>query len=166
LGLNDHGIKWPNDILLSGAKLGGILVEMESRHESECDAIIGIGINVCLGRSDGARIEQPWTDLSSVLGNGQVDRNRLIGLIVDELLERFDLGVGGFKAFLADNWPLWDLLANQGVRVERGEGMVEGTARGISADGSLRVCLATTDGDPGARKTVEFHSGEVSIRRA
>jgi len=165
-GLNGHGIKWPNDILLSGAKLGGILVELSSRNESNCDAVIGIGVNVHLGKADGAPIEQPWTDLSSALDDGEVDRNRLVGVILEELLVGLDLGTAGFEAFLAENWSSWDLLAQQAVRVDRGNALVEGTARGIAKDGSLRVSLPTEGGGMEAGETVEFRSGEVSIRRA
>ena len=165
-GLDGHGIKWPNDILLSGAKLGGILVELSSRGESECDAVIGVGVNVRMGKADGAAIGQPWTDLCSAMGEAEIDRNRLIAFIVDELLARFDKGAAAFRGFLAQHWPAWDLLAQQAVRVEHGDSPVEGTARGISEDGSLRVWLPAKGSDTEVGNTVEFHSGEVSVRRA
>ena len=45
-GLRGHGIKWPNDILVEGKKLAGILVEMQSAGSGPALAVIGVGLNV------------------------------------------------------------------------------------------------------------------------
>jgi BirA family biotin operon repressor/biotin-[acetyl-CoA-carboxylase] ligase len=50
LGAGDIGLKWPNDLLRDGRKLGGILVEVAGDPEGRCRAVIGIGINVAMPR--------------------------------------------------------------------------------------------------------------------
>jgi BirA family biotin operon repressor/biotin-[acetyl-CoA-carboxylase] ligase len=158
-GLVGHGIKWPNDIQVSGGKLGGILVELSSRVRSGCDAVIGIGINVGADDPGAGRIDQPWTNLSQSLGRKAVDRNQIVGMVLAELLECLRGGAGAFEGFLAVEWPKWDLLGQREVRIEYGESILDGTAQGIAPGGALRVLL-------GGGRTAEFHSGEVSVRRA
>lgn len=158
-GLDGHGIKWPNDIQVSGKKLGGILVELSSRGGPGCDAVIGIGINVGADDPGASQIDQPWTTLSQSLGRKAVDRNQIVGMILEELLGCLHDGAGAFEGFLAVEWPIWDLLGQREVRIECGESILDGTAQGISPGGALRVLL-------GGGRTAEFHSGEVSVRSA
>ena len=49
LGLQGHGLKWPNDLLWQGRKLAGILVEVSGESEGSAHAVIGIGLNIDLG---------------------------------------------------------------------------------------------------------------------
>ena len=97
-GLDGHGIKWPNDILLNGKKLAGILVELQSTGNGPANAVIGVGLNVRMPRSGqdpGKVIDRPWTDLESNLPRDRkpVDRNRLASMLLDRLmagLQRFE----------------------------------------------------------------------------
>ena len=66
-GLQGHGVKWPNDVLVNGAKLAGILVETQAVGSGPVLAVIGIGLNVRMpGQGSGspaAAIDRPWTCL-------------------------------------------------------------------------------------------------------
>jgi BirA family biotin operon repressor/biotin-[acetyl-CoA-carboxylase] ligase len=151
-GLRDHGIKWPNDILVGGSKLAGILVETQSAASRDLLAVIGIGLNVRMPAPPGgvlaAIIERPWTDLASQLPperNG-ISRNELSALLLDELLaglERYAAeGFGPFR----QAWNQRDLLAGKRVGIE-GNGPVpsgvthSGTVLGIDDSGGLSVDL-------------------------
>ena len=138
-GLRGHGIKWPNDILVGGAKLAGILVETQSPGPQ---AIIGIGLNVRMpGHSADESIGRPWTELAAHLPAERryISRNVVAAALLDELVEglnRFESN--GFEAFRAD-WERFDLLRGRRIRIESAEGVQTATAQGIVDDGGLSV---------------------------
>jgi BirA family biotin operon repressor/biotin-[acetyl-CoA-carboxylase] ligase len=161
-GLRNHGIKWPNDVLVNRLKLAGILVETQAAAGRAVLAVIGIGLNVRMpgapaGLPAGA-IDRPWTDLASQLPAAQrgIGRNALAALLLEELLpglERY--AAVGFAPFRED-WNRRDLLTGKRVGLE-GNGMAHtGTALGIDEGGGLVVDI---DGY-GAQV---LHSAEVSI---
>ena len=161
-GLRGHGIKWPNDILVNGAKLAGILVEMQSLGQGASTAVIGIGLNVRMPVREGEDpmqlIDRPWTDLQSHLPEGSmaVGRNQLAVHLLDQLLAamgRFEQT--GFDTFVAA-WEQFDLLNGNPVMLDLDEGTVTGIAQGINNDGELMVVME--DGN-----VCSFHSGEVRV---
>jgi BirA family transcriptional regulator, biotin operon repressor / biotin---[acetyl-CoA-carboxylase] ligase len=66
-------LKWPNDIVVAGSKLGGLLIDAGGEAQGDCHAVIGLGLNGRLPESVRASIEQPVTDLAEVLGR-DIDR--------------------------------------------------------------------------------------------
>ncbi|MGH8508314.1 MAG: biotin--[acetyl-CoA-carboxylase] ligase, partial [Gammaproteobacteria bacterium] len=76
LGIDDVGIKWPNDIWWENRKLGGILVETRVGSNNKHTAVAGIGINVAFPQRSLWEIEQPYTDVRTALGRA-VSRNAL-----------------------------------------------------------------------------------------
>jgi BirA family biotin operon repressor/biotin-[acetyl-CoA-carboxylase] ligase len=142
-GLRGHGIKWPNDILMNGAKLAGILVESQSMGSSPALAVIGIGLNVRMPGFGGpaAIIDQPWTDLASQLPKEQrsVSRNELATLLLNELLPGLQCFESrGFEVF-RDEWRKRDLLVGKRLRLEGNGGFQRGRAIGVEDDGGLSV---------------------------
>jgi BirA family biotin operon repressor/biotin-[acetyl-CoA-carboxylase] ligase len=157
-GLEGHVIKWPNDLLVNGRKLGGCLVEVQGDAAGPCTAVLGLGVNVRMpGDTGGAeKIDQPWTDLASQLSH--VSRNGLAAALLSALLDhlsRFERR--GFGPFLAD-WSARDWLAGHRIDVSHPGGRVQGTARGVSIRGGL-IVETTTD-------VRELHAGEVTLRRS
>jgi len=148
-------IKWPNDLLFAGKKIGGILVELAAEGHGPCHAVVGIGVNVsaapALSGSPGA-----WAggavDLATATGERPPSRNALAAALIEELagmLQRYaDDGFSGYHAELADA----DYL--QGRRVAA-DGVV-GAAIGIGADGMLLI-----ETDAGVSKVL---AGDVSVR--
>lgn len=151
-GLRDHGIKWPNDILVGGSKLAGILVETQTDASRNLLAVIGIGLNVRMpapteGMPAGL-IDRPWTDLASQLPPERrgIGRNELSALLLDKLLpglERY--AAEGFAPF-REGWSRRDLLAGRRIGIE-GYGpnptgkAHSGMALGIDDNGGLAVDL-------------------------
>jgi len=107
IDVKGHRVKRPNDILIDGAKLCGILVETRGG-QSGRDTVTGIGLNVQLDDDSGDMIDQPWTDLQRLLGDGLPSRNEVVSTILEELLPRYH-DERRMSAFLADAWPEWDL---------------------------------------------------------
>lgn len=149
-------VKWPNDLLIDGAKLGGCLVEISGAAEGPCRAVIGIGINLYPNPS-GQPTDQAATSLEA---HGEVPgRNALAAALIESLaaaLARFDRE--GFEAFRS-RWDGLDALAGKTVKiVHEGRSGQAGIARGVDNQGRLRVETAE-----GVRAV---GSGEVSIRAA
>jgi BirA family biotin operon repressor/biotin-[acetyl-CoA-carboxylase] ligase len=155
VGLTGHSIKWPNDILIEGRKLGGCLVEVQGDVSGPCQAVLGIGLNVRMPQSaPGAdSIDQPWTDVFSYVPD--ISRNKLAAILLDSVMNR--LGIFANKGFLPfhNEWKTRDALAGQEVRLSIGQTSLSGVALGISDKGGLM--LQTEKG------VKEYFAGEVSI---
>lgn len=157
-GAGAVALKWPNDVLWRGAKLAGVLTELQGDALGPTAVVIGVGINVRLSEATRARIGQVATDLETACGVAP-DRNRLLAGVLDELdrvLEAF--GRAGF-ASLRDEWQRRHAQQGRRVTLTLPDGTRRsGRARGVAEDGSL--LLETRSG------TQRFHSGEVSLRPA
>ncbi len=133
-------VKWPNDLLISERKVGGILCESGAGTRSDPFQIIGIGINVNLDHDD-------WpTDLrDSATSLWQerkfiVDRNRLLAQLLLELEQCLDELVvhGTNRIGLAYHQRCSTIGHTIQATLAHGE-VVVGLAEGIGQDGSLRV---------------------------
>lgn len=151
-------IKWPNDLQANGRKLGGILIELRAEATGPAYVVIGVGINCALGTALTSRVRDTGTepvDLAT-LGVVACDRNRLAARLIDEIakgvLEFERHGFAGFES----EWSAADALAGHAVSVSAPGGEFIGRARGVAADGALRV---ERDGELRL-----FHTGEVSVR--
>jgi BirA family biotin operon repressor/biotin-[acetyl-CoA-carboxylase] ligase len=135
------GVKWPNDLLLNGRKLGGILVEWPVG--AEC-AAVGIGINV-LRAAPGSRLQAPGLGLGNIgpvaaLCEGEDPRvtpEQVLPVLLDALAERWSEWCRGDWGRVRERWSALDLCLGRSVRVEPGQ--VVGTAEGITDAGGLRV---------------------------
>lgn len=158
LGVGGLGMKWPNDILLDGRKLGGILIEVSGEASGTCTLVIGIGINLHIGEHDASLIDQPWIDLQQALGRS-VDRNELAAACLTSLCAMLrDYPETGFEPW-RDKWAGVDVLSGRQVvmTVHQSGPSFEGVAVGIDAGGALRVAVE-------GEGTRTFLSGEVSVR--
>lgn len=148
-------IKWPNDVLLNGRKVAGILVEsVWSGEEVDC-VVTGIGVNVLKDAVPSADLLQfPATSLEASLGP-EVERERILQDILAGIIAlRPHLGTDSFIA----SWERALAFRDQQVQVERGDGSVlEGKLLGLEPDGSLR--LSSENG-----KSVAVRFGDVRLR--
>ncbi len=150
-------VKWPNDILVEGKKLAGILLEISGDLSGICQLTIGVGINVRNQPESMEQVNQPWTDLYQVTGKG-LDRNLLVSQVVCHIisvLEEFEHN--GLKSFIAE-WQDNDVMKDQQVELMTTGSSVKGIARGISESGAL--LLETGQG------VQMVYGGEVSLRKS
>lgn len=157
-GLTAAQLKWPNDILVSDRKLGGILIELRAESAGPACVVVGIGLNVALGsslRDTIATLGLPATDLISA-GLAAPSRNALaaavINMCVSGLMQFESQGLGPF----VDEWRQADALHNKPITVHCTGGGALGLARGIDVTGALLV-----ETPHGLEK---FYSGDVSVR--
>jgi len=155
-GVVGASLKWPNDVVANGRKLGGILVELGGDVLGPCHAIIGIGINLRIGAGAGAAIDQPWTDLATLTNGAIPSRNFVAGRVLARLAEALDtFAVNGFRVFEPE-YAEHDALSDREITVSNGEETWPAIAKGVTSRGALKVI----------RDGVELHidSGEVSVR--
>lgn len=157
-GVSGVRLKWPNDLLIGDAKLGGILIEMRAESSGPVHVVIGIGLNMMLGKQaleDVAASGTRAIDLAS-LPRGPIDRNLLAAHLVSRVLEALPrFAHEGFEAY-GEAWRAADALRGRTITVKLAEQEEVGIARGIDAGGSLLV--ETRDG------LRRYMAGEVSVR--
>ncbi|QKS28049.1 MAG: biotin--[acetyl-CoA-carboxylase] ligase [Candidatus Accumulibacter similis] len=157
LGATGVGLKWPNDILLGGGKVGGILVELETAPAGML-AVIGIGLNLQMPPAGDEAFIHPPAALSQAL-SPPPDRHRLLAELMIELaavLDRFD--AGGFAVLRAD-WQRQHAWQDRPVRLLDGERVDrQGICLGADEHGALLLQTAT-----GIERCL---SGDLSLRVA
>lgn len=147
-------IKWPNDVLINGKKVSGILIENDVLG-SKVASIVGIGIDVNLRLADFPEIQGIATSLAEELGK-EVSRLKLISYLLVEM-ENLYLALSDGRS-LYEEWR--DNLATLGkhVRVTAQDAVYEGIAESVAKDGSL--LLRETNGNVN-----RIFVGDVTLRQ-
>ena len=132
MGVAQAALKWPNDLLVDGAKLGGILVETRGRL-----AVIGIGINYRRDPSLETRLRRPVAALDQFI---TVDRHQVIERIASCLLDALAaFAQHGLEPVRAE-WEQLHAHAGKRLRVRLADGrVVTGVAHGLDSEGGLRL---------------------------
>jgi len=147
-------IKWPNDVLINGRKVCGILIESDVKGNMVDYAIIGIGINVDLRLSDFPDILSTATSLSHELGR-EVSRLDVIRQLLVEIERLYlTLQTGGS---IYEEWRDSLVMFGRRVRVKLGRTIYEGVAESVTTDGSL--LLRHSDGS-----LTKIVGGDVTLR--
>jgi BirA family biotin operon repressor/biotin-[acetyl-CoA-carboxylase] ligase len=155
-------VKWPNDLLISERKVGGILCESGTGTRSDPFQIIGIGINVNLDHDDWPAdlrdsATSLWQERKIV-----VDRNRLLAQLLLELEQCLDelvihgtnrIGLAYYQRCSTIGHTIQATLANGDV--------VVGLAEGIGQDGSLRVRPQTIQPGSGTQEVVHLRVADI-----
>jgi len=147
-------VKWPNDVLINGKKVAGILIESEVRGSEVDYAIIGIGVNVNLRLSDFPDILLTATSLSDELGRDISLLDVTQRLLVE--VERLYLALLAGES-IYEEWRSSLVMLGKRVHVKSGETEYEGTAESVAKDGTL--LLRHSDGS-----LSKFVAGDVTLR--
>lgn len=135
LGVHEISLKWPNDVLISGRKVSGILVQ--TRMMPELVAVIGIGINISAS-------PESATNLMLATGN-QIDADR----VFNHALTGLDQMWSGWQPELSESvmqeidQRLW--LRGEQVTLQDAEREITGTIAGVSPGGALRLTNNETE---------------------
>ena len=155
-------VKWPNDLLISERKVGGILCESGTGMRSDPFQIIGIGINVNLDHDDWpADLRDSATSLWQERKIA-VDRNRLLAQLLLDLEQCLDeLVVHGTNRLGLAYYQRCSTIGHT-VRATLGNGnIVVGLAEGIGLDGSLRVRPQATQPGSGTPEVVHLRVADI-----
>ena len=132
MGVSRVALKWPNDLVVDGAKLGGILVETRGKL-----AVIGIGINCRRDAALETRLRRPLASLDQFIS---VDRDRIIERVGASLLEAVATFENQGLEPLRIEWERMHAHAGERLRVRLANGRVlTGLARGLDRDGGLQL---------------------------
>ena len=154
-GLNVQ-IKWPNDLMVEGDKLAGVLIDVAGESSGACNVVIGLGLNVHQPDwSLGAKSAYQWQDLQRL--GVSVNRNQLIAILVDALIEMLsDFSEHGFTSMVG-RWNALSSYAGKKIQVGDGDSFVIGCMRGVDASGALLL-------EDLAGKNHVFSESTVSVR--
>lgn len=152
LGLSAQ-IKWPNDVLLSGKKVCGILAEAVFKGQALKGIVLGIGVNLNASLENLDKIDRPATSVNIELGK-EIDKQQFM----QELLEKFFYNYDEFleKGFrsIKEYYEKKASFLNQDLRISIFKIVKEGFCSGVNDKGEL--ILIMPDG-----KTEEINMGEI-----
>ncbi|MNN03476.1 Bifunctional ligase/repressor BirA [compost metagenome] len=152
----DAGIKWPNDLLVEGRKICGILIESVGEDELIKFCIVGIGIDVNLDEFDVPdELKEIATSLKMESGR-EIDRAALIGTVMNELEQLYELYLTEGFAPIGHLWEALSVTLGRRIKVRTPQGEKSGLATALDPSGAL-----TLMDDRGEMYTI--YSGEVQL---
>ena len=155
LGVPDVRVKWPNDVLIKGSKVCGVLAESSWQEDQLLALVVGIGVNVAIGSVPPAdKLLFPATCIEAEIGRG-VDRWQLLR---DILAALFDIRKILSLIEFIELWQKMLAFVGEMVTIETQKGKsIQGKNLGITAHGEL--CLQLDNGEEEA-----FAMGDVSLQ--
>ncbi len=151
------GLKWPNDLLFSGRKAGGMLTEARLDADQIHDLVFGLGMNL-RPPDEGwpAEIANRATALAEHT-SAPLDPNKFAAALIHRVLAAYaSFLAGAYRDEFADLWHRFDVLKGRALVLHQGEREIHGQALGIDDEGGLLLRLP--DG-----RTDRFRAGEVSL---
>ena len=152
-------IKWPNDILIGGKKVCGILLELVAEMMQVHQLIVGIGINANQQLEDfPPEVQLKGTSLAIALGHS-VNRSAVLGTVLTKVQEACLLLEQEGCAAIREKWIALSCVIGKEVQIMRqGKALLTGVVEGLGSDGALLV--QTEHG------LEEIIAGDVSLRAA
>ena len=147
-------LKWPNDVLINGRKVAGILIESNIQNKNVRYAIIGIGINVNITLSDFPELSASATSLSDELGVRVSPSNLIRKLLIE--LERLYVSLPVSDALFRE-WRESLVTLGKAIQVKSGDTLEEGIAESVTRDGNL--LLRRPDGS-----IIRIVAGDATLR--
>ncbi|WP_373229681.1 biotin--[acetyl-CoA-carboxylase] ligase [Cohnella sp.] len=149
------GIKWPNDLLVDGKKISGILLESAAEDERLRYVVVGLGVSVNLEPEDyPEELLLKAASLKMVSGS-TINRSDLIAAILEEFERLYGLYLDEGFAPIRALWEAHSVTLNQQTQLNTPQGSFVGVPRGLDDMGGLQVEL-----EDGSYRTV--YSAEVS----
>lgn len=150
-------LKWPNDVLIRGKKVGGILTEMKAAGTDIDFVILGIGVNVNMKKdSFDESLVQTATSLREETGGNLSRLDFTVGLY-DSLERNYDMFIREGFSPVRDKWLRYAAWMGKRVRVVFGGEVLEGEMMGMGGDGALLV----RDGTMAVKRII---AGDASLR--
>ena len=141
----DVRIKWPNDLMASGRKMGGILLESKSERGRIIFFVVGIGINVNMKEED-FPLDLKAIATSVLMESGKISKkNPIIEGITDEMFFWLDVLKKGDRASIFKNWKALSDTLGEDVNVMTPNGLIAG--RAVTVDEKGRLILKTKKGE-------------------
>lgn len=127
-------IKWPNDVLIKGKKVCGILIENEVQRDEVLFAVIGIGININLDPLATPEISSIATSLASESGE-EIEKDKVITALFAEFEQLYLESQSGVPIY--QEWKYYMGTIGKWVQVKAGESVERGQAEAVTKRGNL-----------------------------
>jgi BirA family biotin operon repressor/biotin-[acetyl-CoA-carboxylase] ligase len=147
-------IKWPNDVLIAGKKVSGILIESDAHGDRVNYAIVGIALNVNFDPTSIPEISETATSLKQILGR-EVSRREVLIVLLDEFEALYSALRHGEP--IDREWRRRLETLGKNISVRCGDEIQEGVAEGVDEDGNL--LLRHSDGS-----LVTIAAGDVTLK--
>ncbi|MDD3236854.1 MAG: biotin--[acetyl-CoA-carboxylase] ligase [Candidatus Gastranaerophilales bacterium] len=138
----DSSLKWPNDVLVDGAKIAGILCEAASSQNKIKGLVLGIGVNLNMKKQTLENIDQCATSLNLLL-NKTINRDVFLKQLLDEFASQYDEFVSKGFRFIKQEYIEYCTFLNKKISIKQSTANAENktnyTALSINDDGSLHV---------------------------
>ena len=149
-------VKWPNDVLVHGRKIAGILGESSFQGDHFQGYVLGAGINLNMNLHDIEMIDQPSTALNLLTGSA-VNREDFLRAFLDRFFYEYELFLQNGFAIIKKVYTARSSILGKPVSVTSSGSLLNGTAADFLSDGTLVLIT-----DQGEEKV--FAAGDVSLR--
>ncbi len=147
-------IKWPNDVLVNGRKLSGIIVESELSGQSIKFALVGIGVNVNFDVEESSDVADIATSLKRELGK-ETSREEFLASLLNQFEALYERAARGTEVL--KEWRSRLETLGREIQVTFGGHVDTGVAEDVDSDGNL--ILLRSDGS-----RIAIEAGEVTLR--
>ena len=150
-------IKWPNDILLAGQKICGILTELKAEMDGVHFLVLGIGLNVNVEKDMYPRELQDTVSSLKIYTGHKFNRVELLCSLLTNLEEQYEIFIKNSSREIIETWKKYNLTLNKYVNIRSDTEVHAGLAVDLDQNGGLIVKKENG-------QTVTFYSGEVTLR--
>lgn len=136
-GVKDLLVKWPNDVIIQGKKVGGVLSEMETRGSEMLFVILGIGLNISQKKSDFPQELQETAASLDQLHPGVWHRDKVLEKILGELFQEIKNLEAEKVDQLIKRWEQESGFLGKKIKVEKSGQQLQGKVHGLDMEGHL-----------------------------
>lgn len=138
MGFHEVSLKWPNDILLKGRKLGGVLTETRANGADNFFLVIGLGLNTTLDADSLSDIDRPAISLGDVTSE-PLDRQKLLAGLISHIFRSIDRFKPKHAGALIEQFTNHDSLYRRRVSVFEQDKVISGLYRGLDRTGQIQI---------------------------
>lgn len=139
MGLSPQ-IKWPNDVLLNGKKVSGILAETIIKGGKLKGIVLGIGINLNAEHGNVAKIDRPATSLNLEVSRN-IDKKEFLHSLLEDFFTDYDEFLEKGFIYIKEDYEKRASFLNQNLKIEVFKLVKEGFAKGIDENGALILLM-------------------------
>ena len=155
-------LKWPNDLVIGGRKLGGILCDSFRNPKHHSCVVIGFGINVNLSQPEFPIELQTSATSLKIHCHGAVDREELIMKVITSLEKNWETLKANGPLYYLEEYTHWCVTIGQPIQILFPDGsQLQGLAHSIGEHGQLRVIPSPSDSNDQSARIRNIHSGEI-----
>ncbi|NQX64853.1 biotin--[acetyl-CoA-carboxylase] ligase [Paenibacillus alba] len=151
------GIKWPNDLLIKGKKVSGILLESSGEDERLKYVIAGIGISVNLKTEDYPEELRNIATSLAIESGQEISREHLVQAFLQEFEDLYALYMDKGFAPIRLLWEALSVTLKRPIRTYSPSGPIEGIADSLDDSGALTVITANGE-------KIKIYSGDIELK--